>query len=278
MSTLAGCSFIYTGDNLVGPPDAATSEAGTNEGGNDADVDAGTDVFVEGVPGIQSIDADLAHVYWCNEADGTVMRRRSDGSPPETLAKGESKPRFVAVSSAHVYWTAGKSIRRVPIGGTAVETFTTATEEPSGLAFDRGSSTPGLYWSERAARRIKSRSLGPAGEFVAKDSLDAPRAVGVEDAALYAVVGAGELLGFNGFGGAPIRIELGDTSDVKVMNDTLFFTKPLQRTVVRKQLSGDNKTEAIVLDAQAPSSVATDGSNWVYWAEPQQGRIRRKKL
>lgn len=280
VSAFAGCSFIYTGDNLVGPgPDAGPNDGAINEGGGgDAELDASTDVFVDGISGVSSIAIDDAHVYWCTP-DGRVSRRlRNNGTTNETIATGEQTPRFVAVSGLHVYWTAGTAIRRRGLDSGTPETFATATEEPAGLAFDRSGQFGSVYWSERSARRIRTKATldGGLGEFTVYTDLDAPAALAAERESVFVVLGGGKLVRPGGGIGGQLQIEDSDTSSVTANTSGVYFVKPRVRALLRYTVQDSPSVRSTLVPGVDATAVASDGTT-VYWAETS-GRIRFRRF
>ena len=80
---------------------------------------------------------DGTHVYWANNASGTIGRANLDGSNPnQSFITGANAPIGVAVDGAHVYWTnfpqsAGTGIGRANLDGS-MPTRASSPAAPSG--------------------------------------------------------------------------------------------------------------------------------------------------
>ena len=45
------------------------------------------------------------HLYWANEASGTVVEAGLDGTSPQVIAAGQGEPFGVAADGSHLCWT-----------------------------------------------------------------------------------------------------------------------------------------------------------------------------
>ncbi len=127
--------------------------------------------FVPGpCPGPLALDA--THVYMIRMCVGTVEAAPKAGGASTTLMTGVGRSK-IAVAGGYVY-VGGAGVRRVPVGGGAVETLVPATTNVSALATDGAQ----VYYATFTALR-KVPAAGGA------DVLIASGLVNVADMALY---------------------------------------------------------------------------------------------
>lgn len=116
---------------------ASSSESGTT-GGPSADPGCPECiVLAEGLLGGRGIAIDPTHVYFTDQAAGTLSRVPKGGGDVEIIMPQLEAPYDVAVGGAWVYWTeyaAAGTVARTPSAGGVVEVFDDAADHPRSLA------------------------------------------------------------------------------------------------------------------------------------------------
>jgi hypothetical protein len=285
VAAVGACSFILTGDGLVGP---GPSEAGTDDGAT-ADAlgdgractqdckgnpcvsgECAASVIVDSEPGATGLAIDATHLYWTRE-DGQVRRRGIGGGAIETLAEGEKAPGYVALEAQHVYWTASGKIRRAKKESGPAEDVASTTTGPFGVAAAGGE----LCWTEGQGANGVIACRGDGGSYVSTSNLTDPRALTMLFRR-YLALGNGTIVTF-GFGSAPVVVvDDANAAGIFLADPWLYWASPKSGVVARVSTT-DGKREILARDAAQPTGIVAD-STAVHFTEPKLGRIRKLKL
>lgn len=138
----------------------------------------GTDVnqqFITGARAPWEVAVDLQHIYWVNNADGSIGRANLDGTGvDQTFITGAQSPLGIAVDARHIYWSNagfdchgpvvngcdGTTIGRANLDGTGVnQSFITGADTPGHIAVDRNY----IYWSNFNGNTIGRATLDGTG-------------------------------------------------------------------------------------------------------------------
>lgn len=110
-----------------------------------------------------SIAVDTTHVYWpTTSSSGSIMKvPLAGGETPSFMATGQGISGRIAVNSTHIYWvsyvlaTGLGALRRVPLGGGAIETIASNQYYTQGIAVD----ATHVYWSGKNGSNAASTGI-----------------------------------------------------------------------------------------------------------------------
>ncbi len=291
---LGACEFIFDGDGLVGAGQDAGGEAGSpcvdttsdahNCGRCGKDCLGGACVssvcqpgaFLTAEDGVFGVAVDDAFVYWSTSA-GRIARMPVHGGDAETLADGESDPKYVTVDAKYVWWTsrgAGTVRRRALAGGNA-ETVVGALFQPTGIAVDPTT----VYVSDQTDGGAMW-AFTDGGRRSALQNLSSPADVDIDPISKVAYVaneGGGAIGSASAFGGGFSALVMYEDPAGLVFTDTAFwFTSPKSGNVLQTALTPAVGKTTIVASGTSPTGLAlSPDKSTLYWTEPPAGRITR---
>ncbi len=221
-----------------------------------------------------------------SDIDGATDAGASLPPGTTTLATGPGV-NGIALSATHVYWTegasgAGGAIRRVPLGGGAVEMLGTTTARPSGIAVD----ATHVYVATDAKNVVRVPIGGGAAEEIAKAIGTAPNpivAVAVDANGLFWLEG-GSVRRAQTDGGEPLLI--GSTSQetgqgISLHDGDVWWTSygandASGRVASTKANADGGQPTIIYAQAEEQPWGITSGAGGTFWTSRAGGSIRTK--
>jgi sugar lactone lactonase YvrE len=271
-----------TGGAPSGTTSSGTASSGTTSSGTasssttssssgSTDCSDGMTVVASSTSIILQIAVGGDRVFWL-DADGLVRAAAVCGGAPITLATGPANPQQLTVDTAHVYWTAGDSVLKVPIGGGPTTTIASGQTYPSAIGVDQSR----VYWLGSGILSAAPLDGGPV-TVLATTSVAAgigpSLAVAVDATYAYWTNGdVGDVWKIPLAGSGPPSIVVsgqGPVSGLAVDATSIYWTTAYSDTgtVMRAPLDGGAITT--LADHQlGPYAVRVDGSS-AYWTAGQ---------
>jgi hypothetical protein len=306
---LGACSFILTGDGLVGdgPPDGGGDESTdspsetSSSGGEGGCTQTVTDskncgrcghdclggscvsskcqpgVVVDSQPGVFGVAITKDEVFW-STPDGLISKKPRAGGAVQVIATSQVNPQHVTTTLTHVYWASEGTgtIRRAPLDGGTVETALDSLSAPTGvsLAADRIYWTEldgglGLFNADAGTRTYYFSGLPGLGD------IDTVANSTTGDAIYWAGAAEGPfpsgIYRRSGLaGGAGNSIEAPTPVGLSIVESVFYFSTPSTGEISK---GTDGKPREVIVSGQdKPMGVAAD-STAVYWAEMGKGRV-----
>lgn len=88
-------------------------------------------------------------LYWVNQGNGTVVRLRDDGSPPEVIATGADTPRAIAAAADLVVWSANDGVWACPPDTCDADKELLAPPITSNSLREVAYDGANVYWTDR---------------------------------------------------------------------------------------------------------------------------------
>jgi len=115
-----------------------------------------------GAAGPLGIASNGTHVFWTNNAAGTVEGCFANGcTTPTVLTKGQTGATAIAADPQNVYWSTADAIVRCPAtpAGCTPEVLATGQSSPLDIAVD----PKGVYWTDTPAGSVRVQTCPLAG-------------------------------------------------------------------------------------------------------------------
>jgi len=203
------------------------------------------------------IAVELGKMYWVNRDTGQLRRANLDcpATGVQTIGPALVNPDRMALDlvGGKIYWTEKKEgtvtsnrIRRANLDGTNAETIldNSAVSEPVGIAIDRVSNPPRLYWTDLGTDSIRRATLdGGSPQLVRQLAADMN----------------------------PLEIAL------DVANNSIYWASGAKAAIYVAPLEGGSPSVWRALGS--PRSLVLDlPGNMIYWADQGTKEIRRDTL
>ncbi len=202
------------------------------------------------------------YVFWATTpgAIGSIWRSNLDGSDPQTIVTGQSRPGGVAVSGDHLYWAAvgTGAIWEASLDGTGRKQIA------SGLDGVAANST-NLYWTNGDGTITEAKLDGSGAHTIISGQQDA----------WYMAVGSSHIYwtrlqqvweaNLDGSNPQPIVNNLRDPIGIAVDSSHLYWVDDAADTVNEANLDGSDP-HTIVTGQIRPYGIAVDGTN-LYWSD-----------
>ncbi len=184
-----------------------------------------------------SIAVDATSVYW-TDVNGALMKVRSGGGTPTTLATAQSAA-ALAVDASNVYWANGDgTVMKVPTDGGNPTALASGQNNPAGIAVDAHS----VYWSNYGDGTVMKVPIEGGTPTTLASGQSSPLAIAIDSTNVYFT---------NDHGGSVVKVPIGDRgSQTKLASVTI----PLPNT--------------------QPTGIAVDGTN-VYWTDGRGNELQK---
>jgi len=219
----------------------------------------------------------MTHVYWVNNADGTVRMAQLDGGGEAVLANNQSLPGDLCVDSSNVYWInhASGEIHAYTLDGGATRLLAVSIGTPWNIVVHSGS----LYWGTESGTLETVSSQGGQVTIVRNIPGSSPGGLSTDDNYLYSVDrNTGDIDRVNFADGGATTLASGSWGTggyINAASGGVFWS--YSQGYIFWLPAGAPSPILISEGEQYPQGVVAD-SNFVYWADYDTGQIRAVSL